>query len=206
MRLVAPLTLAALLALPSVAHADDPPGVHEHDGFYLRFGVGPGFAFGSNKADALSADVSGVEVATELAVGTTVTRGLVVGLGQFSMIVPSPRYAVNALDSTAGAHHISAVGPFADYYLDARRGLHVQAGVLFSAGYLTGKDGRESGIGLGFAGMLGVGYEVFIGEQWSLGPLLRLTYYRQSVEGSDSKATSTLSLLAPTLLLGVTYH
>ena len=69
------------------------------------------------------------------------------------------------------------------------------------------KDGRQFFVDQPYRSIaLGVGYEVFIGEQWSLGPLLRLTYYRQSVEGSDSKATSTLSLLVPTLLLGVTYH
>ncbi len=206
MRVLTPLAVLSLLTLSTVAEAQQSPGVRTHDGFYARFGIGPGFTTGGNKADLANADLRGVVIGTEIALGTTIAPGFVVGGGQFSMIIPSPKYSVGGREFAGGAHHISGVGPFADYYLDPRGGLHAQAALMFSAGYLEGKDGRESAIGLGFGGMLGVGYEMFFGEQWSIGPILRLAYYRQSVEGSDSKATSTLSVVAPTLIIGVTYH
>ncbi|HEV7559032.1 MAG TPA: hypothetical protein VGO00_26345, partial [Kofleriaceae bacterium] len=117
----------------------------EHAGLHLRLGLGSGYATGSTSVDDLSADVTGVPISTEISVGTTIAPGLVVGGGTFSMIVPSPSYA----GMSSGANHISGTGPFVDYYLDPHRGTHLQAALLFTAGYLQGKDGAESSTGFG---------------------------------------------------------
>jgi hypothetical protein len=199
--------LLALCAAPSIARADG-SAPRTHDGFYLRLGLGPGFATGSTQQDGRddSADAGGVAVSTEISVGTTVSPGLVVGGGEFSMIMPAPKYTYGGQDYDEGAHHISGVGPFVDYYFDPKGGAHVQAALLLTAAYIQPKDEAKSATGFGFGGMVGAGYEFFIGEQWSIGPLLRLTYYRLSVKPSDSDTKSTLGLLAPSLLLGLTYH
>lgn len=201
------LLLFATCSLARPASADSVP--RAHDGFYLRAGIGPGYALGTNSAgsaDGAKADVRALDISTELAAGGTVLPGLVVGGGTFSMIAPAPKYEVSGASSTAGGHHVSGTGAFADYYFDPRQGLHAQLAVLFTAGYLEGKDGKESGLGFGFGAMLGGGYELFVSDQISLGAVLRVTWYRLSVEGHDSHAKSTLSLFSPALLFAMTVH
>ena len=137
---------AALVTCPSVAMAEG--GVREHDGFYLRVGIGPGYALGTNKASGfgVNANVRAMDISTEIAVGGTVLPGLVVGGGTFSMVAPSPKYKIGDTEATAGGHHVSGTGVFADYYFDPHKGLHAQTALLFAAGYLEGKDGKESGL------------------------------------------------------------
>src|ERR1051326_4947668 len=104
--------LAVALA-PATAAAD-------HDGLYFRIGVGPGFALGTLHSDMPDSTSKGVDISTELAVGMTIRPGLVLGVGTFPMVVPSPSY--DGVD--AGGQHVSATGPFADYYLEPAHGLH----------------------------------------------------------------------------------
>lgn len=186
-------------------------GVREHDGFYARLGIGPGFVLGSSKLDkgGAEADVSGFALATELAFGGTVAPGLVIGGGSFSMVVPAPSYAPDTGDEVdAGTHHVSGIGPFVDYYFDPSGGAHVQAALLLSGIYIQEKDDQPSGSGFGFGAMLGGGYELWVGEQWSIGPLVRIVYYRDQVEasGSGTNIESTLGLFVPAVLFGATYH
>lgn len=186
-------TLLATLALllPTALSRAEP---RQHDGFYLRLGAGAGYALGTLSAGADS-DSGGVSIATELAAGWTVRPGLVVGLGTFPMVVPKPNY--DGVD--AGGQHVSGTGPFAAYYFDAGGGLHVQGGLLVSAGYLDG-GARESHIGFGYGGMLGVGYDRFVSTEWSLGLLARVTAYR--LYGVDDK----IRLVSPALLVSATFN
>ena len=177
-----------------------------HDGFYLRLGAGPGFTSGSADTSGVSATIKGMHFGTELALGTTVSPGLVVGGGEFSMIVPSPKYELGGAKTTAGAHHVGGIGPFVDYYLDPTKGLHFQGALTFSGTRVTGKDGREAAMGYGFGVMAGAGWEAWIADQWSLGAVFRLAYYRVGVKGEDSDVKTTLSLLSPTLLVTGTWH
>ncbi len=84
------------------------------------------------------------------------------------MVAPGPDY--DGVD--AGGQHVSGTGPFVDYYLDPAGGLHLQAGLLFAAGYLDGSGERPGKVGLGFGGMAGVGYDLFVADEWSLGGLV----------------------------------
>jgi hypothetical protein len=112
------------------------------------------------------------------------------------MVSPSPSY--DGVD--AGGQHVSGTGPFVAYWLDARGGLHLQAGVLFAAGYLDGSDTRDGHVGFGYGGMAGVGYDRFVTDQWSLGALARVTGYR--LHGVDD----TIRIASPSLLVTFTYH
>jgi hypothetical protein len=205
--------LTALLVLSATkahaqAEAPPAPGGRTHDGFYARLGIGPAFATGSNELEDVDAkaDVSGFAVATELAFGGTIAPGLVLGGGSFSMVIPSPKYSAGGTDTDVGTHHVSGVGPFIDYYFDPHAGGHLQAALLLSGIFVQEKDQAESASGGGFGFMVGGGYEFWIAEQWSMGPIARLTYYNDKLEGSDTEVKSTLSLLVPALLFGATYH
>jgi hypothetical protein len=189
---IALLVTVATVAISAPSHADP----RTHDGIYFRVAVGPGYTLGHlDIAAGGGGNSSGVSVSTQVAIGWTVRPGLVVGAGTFPMVTPSPSY--DGVD--AGGQHVSATGPFVDYYLDPRGGLHAHAGVLLAAGYLDG-GGRESQIGVGVGATLGVGYDAFVADQWSLGAIARITAYQ--LFGVEDRARMT----APAVLLTLVYH
>jgi hypothetical protein len=201
------LTLPTLLVFASTASAQSAP--HEHDGLYARLGAGIPFAFGSAERDGggPKADISGIGLATELAIGGTLAPGLVLGGGVYSMILPSPKYEFDGGEQTLGTHHAGTLGPFVDYYFDPKGGLHAQAALLVAFLVVDEKkDEFEGENGGGFGVMAGVGYDFWIGEQWSVGPLFRFTYAKLNVTGNDSEAESDVTLMAPALLAAFTYH
>jgi hypothetical protein len=188
-----PASLACLLLVLGAAPAAAEP--RRHDGLYVRFGVGPGYALSTLASDADS-DGRGASVNTELAAGWTVRPRLVIGGGTFPMVAPAPSWD----GADPGGEHVSATGPFAAYWLDDGGGLQLQAGVLFAAGFLDGSDARDSQVGFGYAGTLGVGYDRFVADQWSVGGLARVTAYRlYGVEDS-------VRIVSPALLVTLTYH
>ena len=132
----------ALAAMLSSRAAAEP---RTHDGVMFRIGVGPGYAIG-NLTNGAGVDYSssGANISTQLSVGWTVRPGLVVGGGTFPMVAPSPTYHEG---TDAGGQHVSATGPFVDYYFDPHGGLHVQGGLLLALGYLDGGD-REAHVGV----------------------------------------------------------
>lgn len=202
------LGFVSLLA-PRRADAHGLREIYIHDGFYARLGVGPGYVLGTREADTggAKADVSGLALSTELAFGGNIAPGLVLGGGSFSMVLPSPKYALDGgPEVDVGTHHVSGVGPFVDYYFDPRKGAHAQAALLLSGIVVQEKDQYEGASGFGFGAMIGAGYEFWVGAEWSLGPLVRVTFYADSLEGDDSGAKSDLRMFVPSLLFAATYH
>jgi len=183
--------LAAVLAAAGTAAAEP----RTHDGLYARVGVGPGYAL-AKLFSAADSNSDGADISTELALGWAVRPGLVIGGGTFPMVVPSPDY--DAMD--AGGQHVSATGPFVDYYLKPSGGLHAQGAVLFTAGYLDGSSQRDSHIGFGYGAMAGVGFDHYVSSTWSLGALFRVTAYR--LYGVDD----SIRLVSPSLLFTATYQ
>lgn len=187
-----PLTVISVLASAGPASAEP----HRHDGFYLRVGAGGGYALGTLATGSAGDSSShGANIASELAAGVSLRPGLVVGLGTFPMVVARPSY--DAVD--AGGQHVSGTGPFVDLYLDPAGGLHLQAGLLFAAGYIDGGQ-RDSQVGFGYGGMAGAGYDLFVAPEWSLGLLARVTAYR--LYGVDDK----IRLVSPSLLVTATFN
>jgi hypothetical protein len=207
-----------------VKHAD----VHNHDGFYLRMGIGVGALVLSNeKRSESDTTLSTGGAAIEFGMGGTIGDGFVlggrvIGVGGESL----------ELETTEGRSNIdgslsyATVQLFADWYLDPESGLHIEgalgpAGVSYdptpSGGREDGLDGDEVDLE-GFGGSLGIGLEGWVGEQWSLGGLLRVNWaaldgnldpaadgllMAQPVDGSES---GTVIAVAPMLMLTGTFH
>ena len=187
------VVLAALAVISFAAPAHAEP--HTHDGLYIRFAVGPGFAIGDLDAPAGDSGSTGVGVSTQIAIGWTVRPGLVIGAGTFPAVTPAPSY--DGID--AGGQHVSATGPFVDYYLSPKGGLHAFTGALFAAGYLDGGE-REGNVGVGWGATAGIGYDHFISDEWSLGGIARVTVYQ--LYGVDD----AIRIIAPAALLTLTRH
>jgi hypothetical protein len=188
----APLLLVSGFSYPP-PFTDVDPTVRNHDGFYLRLGLGVGPLY--------SSEAGGVGIPSELALGGTPAPGLVLGVGNYGVVIPKPDD-----DRDAGQLAFNAWGPFVDYYLDPKLGAHVQASVMFVFGLSSPKDGVEGAYGPGYGAALGAGYEWWIAEQWSLGVVLRAAYYTVTLEGRNSGTKTDVSGFVPAVLFAATYH
>ena len=164
---------------------------------------------------------SGVQVGTEASVGYATALGLVLGLGVYTATLAAPEVDdPNYKDEEVAAQstrpvpqrvsQLAIVGPFADFYFDRRAGFHV-AGAFGLSTFIAGQSLKGSfprtrghvALGLGF--VLGVGYDWWIADEWSLGLLGRVAYGWSS--GSDPNGNDwTHRVLAPAVMLSLTYN
>ena len=225
MRFSAMLALAGVGLLCSTARAAG----RTHDGFYLRLGAGFGYASDrveGNVPDPLAplggdikGTVRGGSIATEIAFGGTVARGLVLGGGIWSVYITSPvahdvmfpGVDINQdIEFETSTFHVLA--PFIDYYFDPHGGFHLQAAL--GLGVLTAGNARlisnnaqvsrdHTAVGLG--GMFGLGYEWWVGDSWGLGFVARVT--GGFLSGTDDNDIEwTHRLLAPAALFTATMN
>jgi outer membrane autotransporter protein len=203
--------------------------VHEHDGFYLRLGLGYGYMwdnFASNQtsqyaAGTIEGRASGGALGFDFAMGGTVAPGFVLGGAILANTVnnaSSKKLDADGRDVLSGASvgfetlNFTLLGIFTDYYIDPQNGWHIEGalgiGVLRMSEGLVDEarviqDHNAAGIGF----MLGFGYEWWIGKQWSLGPMARVMYGSLSSDDKTVDGDFTHSVFAmPMILLGATYH
>lgn len=196
--------------------------VRRHDGFYARLELGAGYFSGSRRSDIfdieLEGEVTGIAQVGGLMLGGTVARGLVLGGGVWGTNTPRAEYggqvlqtdgASTIVERTAGVDlaSTSIIGPFLAWYPAPTQGLNAEVAVglaLATIGSYVQADTFEideyaaSGWGL----QLGVGYDFWIGEQWSLGLMARASYVNTSVNGY----TDTLTAWVPALAGAATFH
>lgn len=204
---------------------DPAPDVHAHDGFYLRLGIGIGYSsMSARDSESLTrreSTLSGLAVPIELAIGGTPVPGLVIGIGSYGAVVPSPRATNDGDDlDSDNSQVLSTFGPFVDYYFLPDRGFHAQAGFAFAVAPFTMNDPdlelETEASPKGWAAMVGVGWEAWVGEQWGIGALARVQYARLKLDeltaksaGNEPASTDvdfTVQLLVPALLFTATLH
>lgn len=199
----APVAPPAFPPPPDLPPQGDPTA-HLHDGFYLRLSGGFGFGSDSLKSHLISSgSMDGFATAGEIMIGGTPGAGVVVGGAVQTATIYSPTSKVND-QSVKGPHQLAlfAFGPFVDWYVNPHRGLHLQAFVGLSALGADASKGSEDPGGLAFS--LGVGYEWWVGEQWSMGILGRFLYSADTWKSSS--VDETHSVVVPSALFTATYH
>jgi hypothetical protein len=200
---------------------------YHHDGLYFRFALGIGAGHDSAKSDRLlptqrllldaqpfEGSGGGFAGVTELAMGFTPGPGIVVGVGAYTVTIPKPTLSMK--DTTTGDYEyrvsqLSVIGPLVDWYFNPTGGFHAQASpgvATYVAGAAEPKlEGAQAqahtSVGFGF--MLGVGYEWWIGQQWSMGLLGRFVY--GTTKGNDDRGVQwSHASYAPAVLISATYH
>lgn len=189
--------LAAAVGFAPSAKADP----RTHDGFYLQLNAGLGYM--STSADVLGTEVtySGMTLPSSLLIGGTVGP-VVIGGGFFGDYAPSPSVEVGgtSADLEDVTLTLIGIGMFADIYPDPHGGLHFQP--FFGWGGLEasyqGNSGGSDPTGMVLA--LGAGYDFWVGDEWSIGPMFRFAYAPLSLEDVD------YNTIAPSLLCTFTYH
>lgn len=181
-------------------------GFHVHDGFYLRLGLGVGYVAATSENDST---FKGWGIAPDIWIGGSPTPGLAIGVTLNGVSVPDPHLDATAADTgglgpvsgeAPGTLTYSVFGLFADYYPDPTAGLHFMAGLNYSVMQFKADSGVESDPASGVGLMGGMGYEWWIGRDWSVGPVARLHW------ASVSDVGGRTSVLSPVFLLGFTYH
>ena len=151
--------------------------------------------------------------ASELAIGGTLGRGLVLGGGLYGANVLTYTVTVErgeeAPPELLRPSQLALIGPFVDWYTDPTRGFHLQGSLGLALGVglepeRTQLHFREPGVGGGL--MLGFGYEWWIGDDWSMGVLGRLGIAVLGEEDDRGRDFSRVAVSSPAFLLSVTYH
>ena len=185
--------------------------------------------FGSGSTDSAllgheAIKLHGPAAEIELAIGGTPVPGLVIG-GSVSVTVASPNVSgqvenagsLASATGTAGALTSSLIAAFVDFYPDPTGGFHVQGAIgPTSMKWAAGPSSASPQVpasdltGGGFGGSLGVGYEWWVGSQWSIGGLARLKYGSASLKPTQQSQEEvpklSLSTWTPAALVVVTYH
>jgi hypothetical protein len=185
-------------------------GVHTHDGFYFRFGLGGGYFAGSVDTTP-KATVTGGHLAVDLAFGGTPVPGLVIGGGIYGS-AGGASWESGGTSQKIDSSVVSTIGPFIDWYPDPKDGWHITGMVGLSRFQFTQNNVVDVTSAFGGAVMIGGGYEFWIGKEWSLGILGRLQYAQAQMSelifngvtlaGSSVK----VSAIVPALLVGITFH
>jgi len=191
---------------PRYAPVEPPPpakpkGVHLHDGFYFRADLGFGYLHESAtfKTAGISADQtqSGGAGSMLLLFGGTPIDGFAIGGGMFFASAGSPKAGGNTSGPRGSLDSEGLLGltGFGDYYFDPKGGFHLMGLVGFGGlswsdanGNQAPGDQQPSGVVLGG----GVGYDFWVGSQWSLGVLARVLYAPMSTSYTPNGATDAV--------------
>ncbi len=202
-------------------------GAHEHDGFYLRFGLGFGPFSNTIVSDKTNArderaegQLTGIASVGEIMVGGAIAPQWILGGGAWSSTVLTSRYSDRIGDEVPTelrqSDNFTLLGPFGDWYFthEPEAGqpgaFHAQAGAGLAVldGFRTYRtrddDEHRPAYGGGF--MVGIGYEWWIEPQWGVGVLARMT--AAGLAGSDANHERWYHGVAalPALMLTATYN
>jgi hypothetical protein len=189
---------AGAFALSTAAEA----APRTHDGFYLHANTGLGYLSSSVEAMGRKESLSGVSFPFAFLLGGTVGP-VALGGGFFGDRAYSPTYKVNGQELPLGGDFsmtLIGLGVFADIYPDPQQGLHFQPFVGWGGleRTINGNSGGSDPTGLVLS--LAGGYDFFVSDEWSIGPMLRFAYAPLKMNDFS------FPTIAPALLVNFTYH
>lgn len=183
--------------------------IRRHDGLFARADTGLAGLFEGVSGSATGRDRNwGIGQSAGIFVGGTPRPGLVVG-GYIWTARLDPSFVVRGRlispDDDSVKLTLGRIGPFVDWYPDPAGGFHAQ--VTFGPAIQIESDRKGNAIkpaSIGAAGSFAVGYELFIGDQFSIGAMARFTAgaLARSPGGREERAFLEL----PELLLTSTYQ
>jgi hypothetical protein len=188
-----------ILLTPQHDRPTGPRTFHNHDGFYLRTNFGLGLLWGgftaAEPADQ-SLDANGSGIALDLLIGGSPSPGLAIGGG----LIGNWLFGAEFEDEDGGTrtdHDVTSglIGVFIDGFPQPTAGWHL-GGLVGLGGHTLTHDGIADQTG-GFGGAIWGGYDQWVGDDFSVGGLLRFTAMRSTGEkdGSDvSASTASLGL------------
>jgi hypothetical protein len=178
---------------------------------YIRLAAGFGFPFGPDVADGYAdrdgetLHFSGYSFAMDWMAGSAVMPWLVLGLGMASDTVlgGTVRDGDEQERGLEDSLYYAVIGGFADVYTSPPAGLHFQA--LLGLGRLSRADDLGQNTATGFGAVLGVGYEIAVGQRWNVGVLGRMALSPLSMDAVGGESPSP-TMYEPSLLWTATFR
>jgi len=194
---------------PAYEQSTVDPSVRHHDGFFLRMSLGVGPGYSTIEVEGFSeVDIRGVGAMFDIMLGGSPTPGLVLG-GMLLSHQLSNLEAEYEDGTTSDVDDLklttAMLGGFVAYYPDPRSGFNLHALVGYGSASFSNQDDEVSTFspeGLVVGG--GLGYDFWVGDQWSLGPDFRVSYF--DLKDSDDDVEAKQSVLVPTLSFTATLH
>jgi hypothetical protein len=199
---------------------------YRHDGFYARFGIGPGYFWDSVTTESKygnDGNLRGRLLSLNLMLGLSVVDGLILGCGLWynsvSRIRAETNHQVYSRQEKDFNITFAQIGPFIDFYPNPRKGLHFQAAISLAsyAGNVNEflDDPSEDdysfdvydvlvGDPKGYSYTGGVGYDFWVGEQLSFGVLANLSYF--VLRDYNSDGSTYHRIWTPALTANVTLN
>jgi hypothetical protein len=184
-------------------------GVHLHDGFYLRMGLGGGYAGFSGNVGDMDASIKGGGAVLELLIGGSPAPGITIGGGFAFGSLQKPKVKLGDFPEQEANNDLSygILGIFMDWYPDPRGGFHLQPllGVANAQADDSSSNNNNNKSTLNGGGAaLGVGYDFWVGDQWSIGPEGRFVW--ASLKNSDSNIDEKYTVTGFHILFSATLH
>jgi hypothetical protein len=200
-------------------------GAETHNGFYLRFSLGGGGVSMQREAKGTAqselvysgdSSISGGATTGELSIGGTPGGGFVIAGTLLTYNVPNPtlEYDSGGEEELGGPLQVVVLGPSVDWFPNPNGGFHFGGALGVGAASADAPSGKAfDHIGGGGGALsLQVGYDWWIGEEWSLGAQGRFTAL--SVKGEDTATIGgvevtgeeTSSVSALTIAITLLYH
>jgi hypothetical protein len=169
---------------------------HMHDGFYLRASVGLGSlgaTFDDDHRSGKDLSGSGLSLGMDLMIGGTPSPGFTVGGALLAQGAFSANFDRDSDDEEDRSLSLLVVGPFVDGFPDANRGWHLGGMLGLASANIedTSADGLSQTLGVG--GAFWLGHDFWVADEWSMGPMFRLT--GTLTQGDDDAKASSLSAM-----------
>ncbi|MDH5675682.1 MAG: hypothetical protein OEZ06_26395 [Myxococcales bacterium] len=174
----------------------------EHEGFYLRLGIGPGIGTVSGKKGDFPGVVdeeqySGFGLGTSIGIGGALTENLILAADIYQLTLVDPNLERNGedLDDVGENIRITGLGATITYYIMPLN-LYLLGGVgIGQVVYFEGGGGDVKGSDYGLALDFMVGKEWWVGVDWGIGVALQLVIVSTSDEISGDISAGGLNLL-----------
>ncbi len=204
------ITVSGMLGALFVSGTAEASEPETHDDFYLRMSIGggPGSIDEEMETPAASseAELSSTTTRIEFLFGGTPVPGLAIGAGLIGHTMSNPTLTVGdvELETDDTSVNVSQLALFINYFPDPHGGFNVLGSVGLGSTTVrvadVTADTDTSGAVFGF----GLGYDFWVGDEWSIGPTLNIAYGVLSAE--ENSVTVTDTFFSPSLSLSFLYH
>ena len=189
--------------LPPPAPDVPRPGDRNHDGLFLRLGLGLGGRIGT---------MSTAVALFQFELGYTVAKNVVLAGGWYGADgLHHESFTIAGRSVDTGTNAVNILGGTVVFYPDPHKGLHLELLAGLAAIVVNSSETglSSSHTGLGFGGGGGGGYEWWISSNWSLGVLGRITYAQARIplggEGLGANGVDA-HLISIGAAFAATYH
>lgn len=147
------------------------PGVHQHDGFYLRMQLGPGYTSMTGEAGSTDIEVKGAGAGFSIAVGGAVAENFILFGHLIADTAMEPEVKITGVGSgtAKGSASLTGFGLGAAFYVMPAN-LYLSGSLLGAQISISDEDGDKVGeTKVGFGMDLSIGKEWWVSDNWGVG-------------------------------------